>query len=82
MVEFAKSQVEWMSDKVMKAFEDKRNNPFHFKHLKLCHSLKELSKVPEPKVDSDRDDVNIVKWCWREGGGAGWRLECVVPDKP
>lgn len=39
-----------MSDKVMKAFEDKRNNPFHFKHLKLCHSLKELSKVPEPKT--------------------------------
>lgn len=50
VVEFAKSQVEWMSDKVMKAFEDKRNNPFHFKHLKLCHSLKELSKVPEPKT--------------------------------
>ncbi|XP_071478507.1 cleavage and polyadenylation specificity factor subunit 2-like [Diadema antillarum] len=50
VVEFAKSQVEWMSDKVMRAFEDRRNNPFQFKHLKLCHSLKELAKVPEPKV--------------------------------
>ncbi|XP_033637127.1 cleavage and polyadenylation specificity factor subunit 2-like [Asterias rubens] len=50
VVEFAKSQVEWMSDKVMRSFEDKRNNPFQFKHLKLCHSLKELAKVPEPKV--------------------------------
>nr|XP_054758654.1 cleavage and polyadenylation specificity factor subunit 2-like [Lytechinus pictus] len=50
VVEFAKSQVEWMSDKVMRAFEDRRNNPFQFKHLKLCHNLKELAKVPDPKV--------------------------------
>ncbi|XP_014768570.1 cleavage and polyadenylation specificity factor subunit 2 [Octopus bimaculoides] len=50
VVEFAKSQVEWMSDKIMRAFEDHRNNPFHFKHLKLCHNLAELSKVMEPKV--------------------------------
>ncbi|XP_072031108.1 cleavage and polyadenylation specificity factor subunit 2-like [Amphiura filiformis] len=50
VVEFAKSQMEWMSEKVMRSFEDKRNNPFQFKHLKLCHSLKELAKVPAPKV--------------------------------
>uniref|UniRef100_A0A8D3CIX7 Cleavage and polyadenylation specificity factor subunit 2 n=1 Tax=Scophthalmus maximus TaxID=52904 RepID=A0A8D3CIX7_SCOMX len=29
VVEFSKSQVEWMSDKLMRCFEDKRNNPFH-----------------------------------------------------
>ncbi|XP_071832554.1 cleavage and polyadenylation specificity factor subunit 2-like isoform X1 [Apostichopus japonicus] len=71
VVEFAKSQVEWMSDKVMKAFEDKRNNPFHFKHLKLCHSLKELSKVPEPKtVLASVPDLEcgysrqlFIQWC-------------------
>ena len=31
-------QVEWMSDKIMRAFEDNRNNPFQFKHVKLCRS--------------------------------------------
>ncbi len=39
-----------MSDKIMKGFEDRRNNPFQFKHLQLCHSLAELHKIPEPKV--------------------------------
>ncbi|KAK7488677.1 hypothetical protein BaRGS_00020130, partial [Batillaria attramentaria] len=50
VVEFAKSQVEWMSDKIMRAFEDNRNNPFQFKHVKLCHNLAELARVQEPKV--------------------------------
>ncbi|XP_077995100.1 cleavage and polyadenylation specificity factor subunit 2-like [Glandiceps talaboti] len=50
VVEFAKSQVEWMSDKIMRSFEDRRNNPFQFKHLQLCHSLSELRKIPEPKT--------------------------------
>jgi cleavage and polyadenylation specificity factor subunit 2 len=31
VVEFAKSLVEWMSDKVMKSFEVGRNNPYQFK---------------------------------------------------
>ena len=39
-----------MSDKIMRAFEDHRTNPYHFKHLKLCHNLAELGKIPEPKV--------------------------------
>jgi len=50
VVEFAKSQVEWMSDQVLKIFEELHSNPFQFKHLQLCHSLQELSKVPSPKV--------------------------------
>lgn len=50
VVEFAKSQVEWMSDQILRAFEDHHANPFHFKHLQLCHSLQELDKVPPPKV--------------------------------
>lgn len=50
VVEFAKSQVEWMSDKIMRSFEEARNNPFHFKHVKLCHNLAELARIPEPKV--------------------------------
>ena len=31
VVEFAKSQVEWMSEKIMRMFEDNRSNPFQFK---------------------------------------------------
>nr|CAD7569890.1 unnamed protein product [Timema californicum] len=50
VVEFAKSQIEWMSDKLMRTFEGARNNPFQFKHLQLCHSIQELNKVPSPKV--------------------------------
>lgn len=30
--EFAKSQIEWMSDKLMKSFEGARNNPFSYKY--------------------------------------------------
>ncbi|KAI4485105.1 hypothetical protein M0802_012750 [Mischocyttarus mexicanus] len=50
VVEFAKSQIEWMSDKLMRSFEGARNNPFQFKHLQLCHSMAELTQVPSPKV--------------------------------
>lgn len=49
-VEFAKSQVEWMSDKMMKSFEALRTNPFSFKHVVQCHTMKELEEVPSPKV--------------------------------
>ncbi|KAF8569376.1 hypothetical protein P879_01141 [Paragonimus westermani] len=50
VVDFAKSMVEWMSEKVMRTFEDQRTNPFHFRHLQLCHTLEQLDAVPEPKV--------------------------------
>lgn len=38
VVEFAKSQVEWMSDKIIRMFEDTRNNPFQFKY-KIYHAV-------------------------------------------
>jgi len=50
VVEFAKSQIEWMSEKLMKMMGDKKSNPFQFRHLKLCHSMAEVNKVPAPKV--------------------------------
>ncbi|VDN11443.1 unnamed protein product [Dibothriocephalus latus] len=46
----SKSLVEWMSDKIVRTFEDQRSNPFHLRHLQLCHTLDELDFVPEPKV--------------------------------
>jgi cleavage and polyadenylation specificity factor subunit 2 len=33
VVEFAKSQVEWMSEKIMRTFEEGRYNPFQFKYV-------------------------------------------------
>ncbi len=50
VVEFAKSQIEWMSEKLMRTFEGRRNNPFAFRHMKHCHSIAEVNKVPSPKV--------------------------------
>ncbi|XP_050426265.1 probable cleavage and polyadenylation specificity factor subunit 2 [Adelges cooleyi] len=49
-VEFAKSQIEWISDKLMKSFEGARSNPFSLKHVKLCHNMNDLNNVPEPKL--------------------------------
>ncbi len=56
VVEFAKSQVEWMSDKIMRMFEDHRNNPFQFKYVPLfvyvCGGLNlqgySFSSIPYP----------------------------------
>ncbi|RWS25149.1 cleavage and polyadenylation specificity factor subunit 2-like protein [Leptotrombidium deliense] len=50
VIEFAKSQVEWMSDKIMRSFEGQRNNPFQFKHLQLCHVYNDILRVREPRV--------------------------------
>ncbi|KAJ8925407.1 hypothetical protein NQ315_009239 [Exocentrus adspersus] len=71
VVEFAKSQIEWMSDKLMRSFEGARNNPFQFKHLQLCHSLSELNKVSSPKVvlasspdmESGFSRELFLQWC-------------------
>ncbi|CAG0891466.1 unnamed protein product [Darwinula stevensoni] len=74
VVEFAKSQIEWMSEKLMRSFEANRNNPFQFKHLQLCHSLAELARVPEPKVvlasmpdlESGFSRDLFMSWCQRK----------------
>lgn len=60
VVEFAKSQIEWMSDKLMRSFEGARNNPFQFKHLQLCHSMAELNQVPSPKVNYNFFNIYII----------------------
>jgi len=64
VVEFAKSQIEWMSDKLMRSFEGARNNPFQFKHLQLCHSMAELNQVPSPKVNKTIK-VSIDSFDWK-----------------
>eukprot|EP01119_Soliformovum_irregulare_P022802 TRINITY_DN7866_c0_g1_i1.p1 TRINITY_DN7866_c0_g1~~TRINITY_DN7866_c0_g1_i1.p1 ORF type:complete len:717 (-),score=229.90 TRINITY_DN7866_c0_g1_i1:43-2193(-) len=59
-IEFAKSQLEWMNDSVMNAFEASRENPFLFKHIRLCHNFQELEAFSSPRVvlatPSDMED--------------------------
>lgn len=50
VVEAAKSQVEWMSDSILKACEAGQENPFQLRNVKYCHSLAELNHVRSPKV--------------------------------
>ena len=50
VVDYAKVQIEWMSENLMKQMGDKKANPFQFKYLKLCTSMAEVNKVPSPKV--------------------------------
>lgn len=64
VVEFAKSQIEWMSDKLMRSFEGARNNPFQFKHLQLCHSMVELNQVPSPKVRESKHLYNLYVYMY------------------
>lgn len=50
VVEFAKSQVEWMSEKILRMFEMGRYNPYQFRHVQLCHTHLDLMRVRSPKV--------------------------------
>ncbi|MEE6494364.1 hypothetical protein FKM82_017112 [Ascaphus truei] len=60
-----------MSDKLMRCFEDKRNNPFQFRHLSLCHGFADLARVPSPKVVlASQPDLEcgfsrelFIQWC-------------------
>ncbi|XP_042062796.1 cleavage and polyadenylation specificity factor subunit 2-like [Salvia splendens] len=50
-IDYAKSFLEWMSDKIAKSFEDSRDNAFLLKHVTLLISKSELEKVPDgPKI--------------------------------
>jgi len=48
IMEFAKSQLEWMSDTLTRKFERSRDhpNPFETRFLKLMHSVAELEALP------------------------------------
>ena len=43
-IEFAKSQLEWMSDQILNKFHNNRENQFNLKHIQLCHSLAQVRK--------------------------------------
>jgi cleavage and polyadenylation specificity factor subunit 2 len=50
-IEFARSQLEWMSETLSKGFYNGKPNPFELPPLKLVNSVRELEKkYPGPKV--------------------------------
>ncbi|CAJ0824574.1 18060_t:CDS:10 [Entrophospora sp. SA101] len=49
-IQYTKSMLEWMGDAIKRHFDTKRENPFEFRYLKLCHRYKDLAKYPGPKV--------------------------------
>lgn len=49
-VEFAKSMLEWMSDAIVKKFDNNRENQFNFSFVKTITSIEELNSLPKPSV--------------------------------
>jgi cleavage and polyadenylation specificity factor subunit 2 len=50
-LEFARSQLEWMNESLIKSFGHSKDNPFALRKVKLCSTLGELKKLPAgPKV--------------------------------
>jgi len=47
---FASSQLEWMNEKVIRAFDQGRENLFTLPNVKLCHTLQDLDELPTPRV--------------------------------
>lgn len=50
-MEFARSQLEWMNEALVKSFGHSKDNPFTLRHIKLYASVSELRKLPPgPRV--------------------------------
>lgn len=50
-VDFARSQMEWMSEACQKAFnEDNSKNPFNLKDFQICHNMQQLREKKQPYV--------------------------------
>ncbi|KAG2388686.1 hypothetical protein C9374_000125 [Naegleria lovaniensis] len=69
-IDFAAHQLEWMSDSIMKGFDEKRENPFSFKYFSVCHNVEELmTKLKQNEamrrmmegIDDDDDDATQKK---------------------
>jgi Cft2 family RNA processing exonuclease len=50
VVEFAKSQLEWLSDDIARRFESSRQNAFDLQSVRIVHSMAELQRLKQPYV--------------------------------
>ncbi|KAI6205525.1 Cleavage and polyadenylation specificity factor subunit 2 [Aphelenchoides besseyi] len=62
VIEAAKSQVEWMSEKILQSCEQGKANPFQFRYLRCCHSGIDMESgySRELFLDWCTDSKNIV----------------------
>eukprot|EP00698_Gefionella_okellyi_P013818 TRINITY_DN380_c0_g1_i1.p1 TRINITY_DN380_c0_g1~~TRINITY_DN380_c0_g1_i1.p1 ORF type:complete len:726 (-),score=196.88 TRINITY_DN380_c0_g1_i1:506-2683(-) len=56
---FAQSQLEWMNDNIQQKFDEIRNNPFTLRHVKVFHTMNELTSIRSAKVIV-ASDVNMA----------------------
>ena len=49
-LEFARSEIEWMSRDVVRAFDEARKNPFQLSHVHTAHEVAAVAAVRAPKV--------------------------------
>lgn len=49
-LDFARTMIEFMSDRVVKRFDTTRENLFDFKHLRACPDRAAVDALPSPKV--------------------------------
>ena len=51
-LDFARSQIEYMGEDAVRAFDSrqKAENLFELRHVQACHSIAELASLPSPKV--------------------------------
>jgi Cft2 family RNA processing exonuclease len=50
VIEFAKSQLEWLSDDIARRFESSRQNAFDLQSVRIIHSMAELQSLKQPYV--------------------------------
>ncbi|VDO12737.1 unnamed protein product [Rodentolepis nana] len=50
VLDTTRALIEWMSERILRSFEDQRNNPFQMRHLQVCQTLDQLDLVANPKV--------------------------------
>jgi cleavage and polyadenylation specificity factor subunit 2 len=51
VIEFARSQLEWMSDTLSRSFYNGRPNPFELPYMKICTSMSDIERLyPGPKT--------------------------------
>lgn len=50
VLDTSRALIEWMSERILRSFEDQKNNPFQMRHLRMCQTLEQLDDVASPKV--------------------------------
>ena len=77
VLEFARSQLEWMSDDMSAAFynnNQKKRNPLYFSLLKTAYSVSQLDAMRGPKVTRTRTlTLTLALTSTRTQGGACYR---------